>query len=97
MSTITWEGVREGIYDARYTATLRRLIAQARGSVHQDLAVSAQQTLDKILGDVPPAPGTLPQDGLDALRAQIASLIMRFIEAGITPDVPGHDHVHMSH
>lgn len=87
LSTITWEAVQTGIDDARYVATLRRLIERAAASdtpTHVTLAESARAALQAILADIPPKPHTMGPDDLDALRGRITAQILRFVEAGIT-------------
>lgn len=87
LSTITWEGVQEGINDSRYVATLRHLIETARKSPkkeNQALAESAQMTLDRILADIAPRPETEPQHRLAEIRALIAHQIMEFVHVGIS-------------
>ena len=89
LSTITWEGVQEGINDARYVATLRRRIDAAWKSTqqeHQTLAVSAQESLDGVLADIPRPTATLSQGRLDELRARVSRQIMRFVDAGLSPN-----------
>ena len=89
LSTSTWEGVLEGINDARYVATLRRLIETAGNSgkkENQSLAASARRALDGVLADIVPRPGTESQRDLDDLRARVVRQIMRFVEAGLSSD-----------
>ncbi len=87
LSTITWEGVQTGINDARYLATLQRHIAAGRESPqqeHQNLATSAQQALDGVLADIPHHAAS-PRH-LDQLRERVSQQIMRFVDAGLSPE-----------
>ena len=88
LTTITWEATQEGIDDARYTATLKTLIEQARASDapgHQTLAGSAEAALRDIHAQIAAATATIPEAQLDDMRRRIAGQIMRFISAGLPP------------
>ncbi len=88
LTTITWEATQEGIDDARYTATLKALIEQARASdapAHRALADSAEAALGNIVAQVLPVTATNPEAQLDEMRRRIADQIIRFINAGPSP------------
>ncbi|NIA06077.1 MAG: hypothetical protein GWP14_00310 [Actinobacteria bacterium] len=54
--TLAWEGVREGVDDLKYVATLERLIAQAKKSDVQetkDKAAAAEKMLESIISEIP--------------------------------------------
>lgn len=79
--TLQWEGCREGIDDARYVATLREAIRQARG---RQAAERASAELERLLEDVGwgiKPPSFTNQDAQRTRRA-IADLIVRLRGAG---------------
>ncbi len=54
--TLAWEGIREGVNDYRYLATLSSLIAQAQESKQistNDAASRAQETLNTLIDSIP--------------------------------------------
>ena len=54
--TLAWEGIREGVNDYCYLATLSSLIAKAQESKHistRNAANRAQKTLDKLIDEMP--------------------------------------------
>ncbi len=82
LSTIKWEAVQEGIDDARYVATLQRLVEAAADSDDADtrrIATQAQHVLTDAIERVPAAPDTLSEAQLDELRAGLAAQIVRLI------------------
>jgi len=87
LSTVTWEGVREGINDARYVAALRKLIERAQSSTspeHQRLAREAGQQLESIIEELPRGGGNIiPEVGLDEIRTALADQIIALIRAGV--------------
>jgi hypothetical protein len=89
LTTITWEGVQEGINDARYIATLRKLIDKARSSGNkqdQKLASEVEEVLNKVMNKVPDSRvdrSALKEAELDQLRDSLARAINRLISAGI--------------
>jgi len=85
--TCAWEGVREGIDDARYAFTLQELIKEAKAS-GKPAAIAeadrAQRDLDDVMADVPadhagrePFLESHPSQALDAKRRQLADAILR--------------------
>jgi len=89
LSTITWEAVQEGIDDARYVATLRRLIEEGQDSADpalRDLARRAQEGLQDVIDQVPAPPKALPRAKLDDLRATLSAHIVALLQAGATLD-----------
>ena len=86
LSTITWEGVQEGIDDARYVATLHSLIAKGEPSLnleHQQLARDASDWLATRIADIPDRPAISPEPELDKLRREIANRIVMLMDAGL--------------
>lgn len=88
VSTLAWEGIREGITDYKYLHTLRVAIARARDAGLTELAAAGQETLETILAHIPwqeqaPTPDgiTRPQPfndtKADQLRALAADAILR--------------------
>jgi mannosyltransferase len=55
MSTLEWEGIREGVVDRRYVDTLAAAIEAARGAGLAQAAQSAQSVLDTLWNDLRPA------------------------------------------
>ena len=87
LSTITWEGVREGINDGRYFATLRQLIDKARsaGSVEQRrLSEETQAKLQWVLDQLPWGGSPPPEARLNELRDVLTEQILRLVHAGVT-------------
>jgi len=88
LSTTTWEAVREGINDARYVATLRKLIEQAKqsGAAEQvALANEAEAALAPVLEQLPWDAGkTVPEVRLDEIRRLLSAQIVRLLEGGVT-------------
>ena len=86
LSTVTWEGTREGITDGRYVATLRQLLDAARtsGTAPAEAAAAAAE-LDAILDRLPWGAGQLvPETELDECRNLLARAIVRLLDAGVT-------------
>lgn len=89
LSTITWEAVQEGIDDARYVATLRRLISKAKKSDDpgwRTLGMESEGALNELMRKVPDCQTDatpLTQAELDNFRGAVAKLIVRFVRAGV--------------
>ena len=87
LSTIPWEGVQEGIDDARYVATLRTLIRQGESSSdskHRELVRIASRRLERLIASIPERPAILPEAELDRIRREIAGSIVRLIDSGLS-------------
>ncbi len=85
--TLAWEGIREGVNDYRYLATLSLLIAQAKESKQKstrDAANRAQETLGKLIDEMPwinPVEySNFKTKQLDELQRAVADQIMILIE-----------------
>ena len=69
IGTLAWEGFREGVDDVRYVATLKRAIRESEQKGEKlDLCRRAKAWLE----------GFDPKRNLDALRAEMVELILRF-------------------
>jgi len=78
LSTLQWEGIREGITDYRYLFTLERHIARARERGLPEPAVAAQALLEEVLDLA--AAEDLDNRQATRLRSMLAGEIMRLRE-----------------
>ncbi|MCE5340881.1 MAG: DUF6067 family protein [Planctomycetaceae bacterium] len=86
LTTISWEAVQEGIYDARYIVTLRSLIEKARLSQdadHKAIADKGEKTLQQVMAKIPAIPSVLNESEMDNMRKILADSIQQFVKAGI--------------
>jgi len=92
ISTLQWEGIREGIIDYKYLYTLKHYIEHARAKGHTDLADEGQKVFDTILkaipwkcdyhpGDYYLSPGNFDNNIADALRLKAARQIEKIVAA----------------
>jgi hypothetical protein len=99
LSTLQWEGIREGIDDYKYLHTLKQWISRALQSGHQDAAASAQATLDSILSPMPwlgawnvgesySTPGNFSNESADQARQAMAREIVK-LKALVEPPGSG--------
>lgn len=88
ISTLQWEGIREGIDDYRYIYTLRQWIKRAESNGYKEEAESARKRLQDIVEDVPwedsyklgncyNQPGNFTNGKADKYRWLIATEIMK--------------------
>jgi hypothetical protein len=88
LSTITWEAVQEGIDDARYVATLRKLIERAAASEQleqREQGAQAAAALTAILDEIPAGTSQTSEIHLDKLRARLAEQIVQLVQLGVSP------------
>jgi len=86
LTTIPWEAVQEGIYDARYVATLHKLIEKAslsQNASHKALAEEGKKTLQQAMAKIPAIPSVLNESEMDNLRKTLIDSIQQFVKAGI--------------
>jgi len=95
---LSWEAVRQGLYDFRYLLTLRDMIARAKTPGQAEAAAAAQVWLDELWEYIdpnklfPPAMNVPPDCSLwddpsqyQKHRRRIADHILRLIKAGVAP------------
>ena len=92
ISTMQWEGIREGIIDYKYLYTLKRRAEQARAKGLGELAGESDKVIKTILDSVPwtsdfqpgnsyLAPGNFNNNAADALRWMAARQIEKIVTA----------------